>query len=106
MAAHIRTGLGTKSMITNFVANNSPMRKLFLVAMGILFSVSSQAQVSTNDTRSADKLGWQLAIHSYTFQKFPILDAIDMTHALSVKYMSVSGTVLLDGKTNSNREQQ
>jgi sugar phosphate isomerase/epimerase len=74
------------------------MRKLFLVAIGILFSVSTQAQVSTNDTRSADKLGWQLAVHSYTFQKFSILDAIDKTAALGVKYMSVSGTVLLDGK--------
>src|SRR4030088_2417339 len=78
------------------------MRKLFLLAIGILFSVSTQAQVSTqlstNGTKSANKLGWQLAVHSYTFQKFPILDAIDMTHALGVKYMSVSGTVLLDGK--------
>jgi len=86
----------------NFVAKNFAMRKLFLLAIGVLFSVSPQAQVSTqistNDTSSADKLGWQLAVHSYTFQKFPILDAIDMTAALGVKYMSVSGTVLLDGK--------
>src|SRR5258708_18030880 len=73
------------------------MRKLFLLAIGILFSVSAQAEVSTNNTTSADKLGWQLAVHSYTFQKFSILDAIDMTHALGVKYVSVSGTVLLDG---------
>src|SRR5712672_1959954 len=74
------------------------MRKLLLLAIGILFSVSTQAQVPTNKTSSADKLGWQLAVHSYTFQKFPILDAIDMSAALGVKYMSVSGTVLLDGK--------
>src|SRR5882724_3864126 len=74
------------------------MKKLFLFAVGILLSVSTQAQVSTNHSSSADKLGWQLAVHSYTFQKFPILDAIDMTAALGVKYMSVSGTVLLDGK--------
>ena len=77
------------------------MRKLFLLAIGVLFSASAQAQrstpMSTNDTSSAAKLGWQLAVHSYTFQKFSILDAIDMTHALGVKYMSVSGTVLLDG---------
>src|SRR5260370_38399741 len=78
------------------------VRKLFLLAIGILFSISAQAQVSTqistHTTSSADKLGWQLAVHSYTFQKFPILDAIDKTHALGVKYMSVSGSVLLDGK--------
>src|SRR2546423_9556353 len=82
----------------NFVAKKFPMRKLFLLAIGILFSVGTQAQVSTNHRSSADKLGWQLAVHSYTFQKFPIQDAIDMTAALGVKYMSVSGTVLLDGK--------
>src|SRR5882762_8017460 len=73
------------------------MRKLFLLALGILFSVSAQAQVSTNDTRSADKLGWQLAVHSYTFQKFSIFDAIDKTAALGVKYMSISGGVILEG---------
>jgi sugar phosphate isomerase/epimerase len=73
------------------------MKKLFLFAVGILFSVSTPAQVSTNDISSADKLGWQLAVHSYTFQKFSIFDAIDKTAALGVKYMSISGTVLLDG---------
>jgi sugar phosphate isomerase/epimerase len=73
------------------------MKKLFLLALGILFSVSTFAQVSTNDTSSADKLGWQLAVHSYTFQKFSIFDAIDMTKALGVKYMSISGSAILDG---------
>src|SRR5665213_828491 len=73
------------------------MEKLFLFALGILFSVSTQAQVSTNDTSSADKLGWQLAVHSYTFKEFSIFDAIDKTAALGVKYMSVSGSVILAG---------
>lgn len=72
------------------------MKKLFLLALGILLSPGAFAQVSTNDTSSADKLGWQLAIHSYTFQKFSIFDAIDMTKALGVKYMSISGSVLLN----------
>jgi sugar phosphate isomerase/epimerase len=48
----------------------------------------------------AEKLGWQLAIHSYTFQKFSIFDAIDKSAALGVKYMSISGGLMLDG---SNR---
>jgi sugar phosphate isomerase/epimerase len=73
------------------------MKKLFLFALGILFSVGAFAQVSTNDTSSADKLGWQLAVHSYTFQKFSIFDAIDKTKALGVKYMSISGSAILDG---------
>jgi len=73
------------------------MKKLFLFLTGVLFCTGAFAQVSTNDTSSAEKLGWQLAVHSYTFQKFSIFDAIDMTKALGVKYMSISGGVLLDG---------
>lgn len=42
---------------------------------------------------SSEKLGWQLAVHSYTFQKFSIEDAIDKTAALGIKHMSVSGGV-------------
>ncbi|HVU27589.1 MAG TPA: sugar phosphate isomerase/epimerase [Verrucomicrobiae bacterium] len=70
------------------------MKKLFLFTATILISLGAFAQTS------ADKLGWKLAIHSYTFQKFSIFDAIDMTKALGVKYMSISGSVILDG---SNR---
>ncbi|MGA2248591.1 MAG: TIM barrel protein [Verrucomicrobiota bacterium] len=73
--------------------------RLLLFAVGMLLSISASAQAFTNVTSSADQLGWQLAVHSYTFQKFPIFDAIDMTSALGVKYMSISGTVLL-GATN------
>ena len=73
------------------------MKKIFLFTLGALFAIAVSAQVSTSDTASADKLGWQLAVHSYTFQKFSIFDAIDKTKALGVKYMSISGSVILDG---------
>jgi sugar phosphate isomerase/epimerase len=46
---------------------------------------------------AAEQLGWQLAIHSYTFQKFSIFDAIDKSAALGVKYMSISGSCILNG---------
>lgn len=49
----------------------------------------------------AEQLGWTLAVHSYTFQKFSIFDAIDKTAAIGAKHMSISGTVNLvdaDGK--------
>jgi sugar phosphate isomerase/epimerase len=72
------------------------MKKSFLSAMGILLSTVAWAQVKV-DTSSADKLGWQLAVHSYTFQKFSIFEAIDKTAALGVKYMSISGSVILEG---------
>lgn len=65
-----------------------------LLAALASFSCGASAQTKV-DTSSADKLGWQLAIHSYTFQRFPIFDAIDMTAGLGVKYMSISGTVSL-----------
>ena len=45
----------------------------------------------------AEQLGWQLAIHSYTFQKFSIFEAIDKSAALGVKYMSISGSCSLNG---------
>jgi len=45
----------------------------------------------------AEQLGWTLAVHSYTFQKFTIFDAIDKTAALGLKRMSISGTVILPG---------
>jgi len=48
----------------------------------------------------ADQLGWQLAVHSYTFKNYSIYDAIDKTAGLGLKYMSISGNVHLDG-TNS-----
>jgi sugar phosphate isomerase/epimerase len=68
------------------------VRKLFLLAAIILFSAGARAQ-TPSDTSSTDKLGWQLAVHSYSYRKFSIFDAIDKTAALGVKYMSVSGHV-------------
>ncbi len=65
------------------------MKKLFLLAAVALFSTGAWAQ------SSADKLGWQLAMHSYSYRKFSIFEAIDKTAALGVKYMSVSGHVLI-----------
>ncbi len=73
------------------------MKKLLAFVAGILIASNVGAQVTTNDTTSADKLGWQLAIHSYTFKNFSIFDVIDMTAKLGVKYMSISGSVMLDG---------
>jgi sugar phosphate isomerase/epimerase len=72
------------------------MKKLFLLALGLCLGLGAEAQ-GIGGTSSADQLGWKLAVHSYTFQKFPIFDAIDKTEALGVKYMSISGSVLLEG---------
>ena len=68
------------------------MKKLLSLLL-ILSPVLLRAQGQT----PAEKLGWQLAIHSYTFQKFSIFDAIDKSAALGVKYMSISGSAILEG---------
>jgi len=72
------------------------MNKLILSAISIWLCSCGWAHSAT-DTSSADKLGWQLAVHSYTFRLFNIFDAIDKTAALGVKYMSISGSLILDG---------
>lgn len=72
------------------------MKKFLPLIAAILVSTLARA----DEQSPADKLGWQLAIHSYSFQKFSIFDAIDKSAALGVKYMSISGSLMLDG---SNR---
>jgi sugar phosphate isomerase/epimerase len=44
---------------------------------------------------AAEKLGWTMAVHSYTFHKFSIFDAIDKTAEVGLKDMSISGNVNL-----------
>src|ERR1039457_3139488 len=75
------------------------MKKIILFAAAVLLSLGTQAQPSTT-TSSADKLGWQLAVHSYTFRKFPIYEAIDKTAAVGIHYMSISGSVSFDGSNS------
>ncbi len=75
------------------------MKKTLLLAVAACLAIGTQAQTSTASS-SADKLGWQLAVHSYTFRKFPIYEAIDKSAAVGVHYMSLSGSVSFDG-TNS-----
>ena len=75
------------------------MKKILILAAVALNSLGVRAHIVTA-VNSADKLGWQLAVHSYTFRKFPISEAIDKTAALGVHYMSISGSVNLVG-TNS-----
>jgi sugar phosphate isomerase/epimerase len=74
------------------------MKKILLLAAAALLAITAPAQTPT--ASSADKLGWQLAVHSYTFRKFSIDDAIAKTAAMGVHYMSISGSVNLVG-TNS-----
>jgi sugar phosphate isomerase/epimerase len=72
------------------------MKQFLLLVLAACACCGAWAQASL-DITAADQLGWQLAVHSYTFQKFSIFDAIDKSAALGVKYMSISGSAILDG---------
>ncbi len=67
------------------------MKTSLLLAAVVFAAPWAMAQ----DESAADKLGWKLAVHSYTFNKFSIFDAIDKTAQTGAKYMSVSGGVNL-----------
>jgi len=64
------------------------MKKTLLLAAVVLFAPWAMA-----DESAADKLGWKVAVHSYTFKNFSILDAIDKTAQTGAKFMSISGGV-------------
>jgi sugar phosphate isomerase/epimerase len=72
------------------------MKASLLFALPLLFNSWAAAQ----DSSPMEKLGWKLAVHSYTFRKFSIFDAIDKTASMGIKYMSISGKInlLVDGK--------
>ena len=76
-----------------------PAATLVALCAVTLDATQALAQEAALQPNSAAKLGWQLAVHSYTFRKFSIFDAIDKTAALGLKYMTISGSVSLDGKT-------
>jgi sugar phosphate isomerase/epimerase len=80
---------------------NGDMKKFALLALSLFVAFNLPAQ----DQTPAEQLGWKLAVHSYTFRKFSIFDAIDKTAAMGIKYMSISGSVnlLKDGKIKTIR---
>ncbi|MEI6714810.1 MAG: sugar phosphate isomerase/epimerase [Verrucomicrobiota bacterium] len=67
------------------------MKKLLKLAIAFAITLPAFADTAT----PAEKLGFKLAVHSYTFQKYSIIDAIEKTGDLGVKYMSISGSVNL-----------
>src|SRR4051812_46860727 len=76
-----------------------PRAHTFLLVLAVTclgFATLADAAEPTKKIDPADALGWQLTIHSYTFQKFSIFDAIEKTRSLGVKNMSISGSVMLD----------
>jgi sugar phosphate isomerase/epimerase len=73
------------------------MRKLTLLAAAVVVGICGLVQDAAQAAIAADELGWQMAIHAYTFRKFSIFECIDKTAGLGLKYMSLSGSVNLGG---------
>jgi sugar phosphate isomerase/epimerase len=69
--------------------------------IAVLFFLLGWAR-AVAETSAADRLGWKLAMHSYTLKKFPIEEAIDKSAGLGLRYMSLSGSVSWDGKARTN----
>jgi sugar phosphate isomerase/epimerase len=76
------------------------MRKLTLLTAAVLVSTGVLAQDTAEVADLCAKLGWQMAIHAYTFKNFSVFECIDKTAALGLKYMSLSGGLNLGGTNN------
>ena len=70
--------------------------RAFLAAAFTLISSVIAIAADTTAT-AADRLGWQMAIHELTFQKYSLFDGMDKTAALGLKHMSLSAKVNLKG---------
>jgi sugar phosphate isomerase/epimerase len=69
------------------------MKQILRIALAWMFTVAAFGEGLT----PAEKLGFKLAVHSYTFQKYTVFEAIAKTAGLGVKQMSISGSVNLPG---------
>jgi len=65
--------------------------------VAVVVGICVLAQDAAKAASAADELGWQMAIHAYTFRKFCIFECIEKTDGLGLKYMSLSGSVNLGG---------
>jgi len=78
----------------------SVFKKLFfatgvaLVGMCLVMMSALHADAKTK----AEKFGWHLAVQSYTFHKFSLMEALDKTRQLGVRYIEIYPGHKLGGK--------
>lgn len=75
------------------------MKRLLYFSAALLISATLLAEDAAQVSDPCAKLGWQLAVHAYTFRKFSIWQCMDNTAALGLKYMSLSGSINLGSNT-------
>lgn len=76
------------------------MKKLLLLCGALLAGASLPAADGPTTNPACDQLGWKVAVHAYTFRKFSIYQCMDKTAELGLKYMSLSGSVNLNGSNS------
>lgn len=72
------------------------MKTILILAVVFCATIVRADDASVAQT-PAEKLGWKLAMHSYTLNRFSIDEAIDKSAEIGIKYMSISGNVNLPG---------
>ena len=70
-------------------------KKILSIAAMTIFGLSL---CSCSKQTKAEKAGWDLSVQSFTFHKFPLMEALDKTHELGVKYIEVYPGHKLGGK--------
>jgi sugar phosphate isomerase/epimerase len=75
-------------------------RKLLVLTSTLLLFACGAAWGQAAGLSPAEQLGWQMAIHERTFEKFTLYQAMDKTAALGLNYFSFSARVKLDDNTN------
>ena len=63
--------------------------KLLLTALASLFLGIHAFGEGVPVPSSADRLGWQMAIHGRTFQAYGLWEAMSKTAQIGIKYMSL-----------------
>jgi hypothetical protein len=71
------------------------MKKMLLLVSAELVCVSVLAE------DACDRLGWQLAVHAYTFKNFSIYECIDKTAGLGLEYIAFPAASASTARTKS-----
>lgn len=65
------------------------MRKIILSVLIISFTVLFYNCSSVKPEAKAEKAGWRLSMQSYTFHLFSVVEALDKTQQLGLKYIEI-----------------
>lgn len=75
---------------------NRHLLKILMLAVGCLLTFGLKAQQKAQ--QKAEKQGWNLSMQSYSFHLFPLVEALDKTQQLGIRYIEVYPGHKLGGK--------